>query len=287
MKGFLKSILWPTDFSREAQEALLYADVFAKAFDAKITALHVSPDLSLALYDEASPALQQELILQMDVSKKKARARIQAMARKKGISFHKIVVAEGSAAKKIIEAAEKEKADLIVMGKRGQSFVEKIMIGSVANHVLRHSPIPVLVTKKRKQKFQVKKILVPTDFTKKEDAERNFAWKLAQGFHASLTLLYILELFGQEFRMVDKMFEAVMDKFSRRKERRGVEVTKEVAKAVHAAQGIVEYARRRSQDLIVMATCTRPLGRLFLGSTTEKVISSTDLPVFVIPPRFC
>jgi len=287
MKDFLKNILWPTDFSRESQEALLYVDVFAKAFDAKITALHVSPDFSLALYDEASPALQQELILQMDVSKKKARARIQAMARKKGISFHKIVVAEGSAAKKIIEAAEKEKADLIVMGKRGQSFVEKIMIGSVANHVLRHSPIPVLVTKKRKQKFQVKKILVPTDFTKKEDAERNFAWKLAQGFRASLTLLYVLELFGQEFRMVDKMFEAVMDKFSKRKERRGVEVTKQVTKAVHAAQGIVDYARQRPHDLIVMAACASPLGRLFLGSTTEKVISSTDLPVFVIPPKFC
>ena len=287
MKEILKNILWPTDFSREAQEALLYVAVFAKAFDAKVTALHVSPDLSLALYDEASPALQQELILQMDVSKQKARARIQAAARKKGISLKKIVVTEGSAAKKIIETAEKEKADLIVMGKRGQSLVEKIMIGSVANHVLRHSPIPVLVTKKRKQEFQVKKILVPTDFTKKEDVERNFAWKLARGFHASLTLLYVLELFGQEFRMVDEMFEAVMDKFSKKKERPGVEVNKEVTKAIHAAQGIVDYARRRSQDLIVMAACTSPLGRLFLGSTTEKVISSTDLPVLVIPPKFC
>ncbi len=287
MKDFLKNILWPTDFSREAREALLYADVFAKAFNAKITALHVSPDLSLALYDEASPALQQELILQMDVSKKRARARIQAMGRKKGISLKKIVITEGSAAKKIIETAEKEKAGLIVMGKRGQALVEKIMIGSVANHVLRHSPVPVLVTKKRKQKFQVKKILVPTDFTKKEDAERNIAWKLARGFHASLTLLYVLELFGQEFRLVDEMFEAVMDKFNKKKERGGVEVTKEVTKAIHAAQGIVEYARLRSQDLIVMATCASPLGRLFLGSTTEKVISSTDLPVFVIPPKFC
>ncbi len=287
MKNFLKNILWPTDFSREAQEALLYVDVFAKAFDAKITALHVSPDLSLALYDEASPALQQELILQMDVSKKKAQARIQAMARKKGISFKKIVVTEGSAAKKIIETAEKEKADLIVMGKRGQSLVEKIMIGSVANHVLRHSPVPVLVTKKRKQKFEVKKILVPTDFTKEEDVERNFAWKLAQRFHASLTLLYVLELYGYESRMVDEMFETVLAKFKKKKERKGVEVTKEVTKAIHAAAGIVEYARWRSQDLIVMATCTSPLGRLFLGSTTEKVISATDRPVFVIPPKFC
>ncbi len=287
MKDFLKNILWPTDFSRESQEALAYANVFARTFDARITALHVAPDLSLALYDEASPALQQELILRMDVSTRNAQARIQGIGRKRRIPFKKIVVTEGSAAKKIIQTAEKEKADLIVMSKRGQSLVEKIMIGSVANHVLRHSPIPVLVTKKRKQKFKVKKILVPTDFTKKEEAERNIAAKLAVGFHASLTLLYVLELFGQEFRLVDEMFKAVLDKFNKKKERRGVEVTKEVIKAVNAPQGIVDYARRRSQDLIVMTTCASPIGRLFLGSTTEKVISSTDLPVFVVPPKFC
>lgn len=287
MKGFLKNILWPTDFSREAREALLYADAFAKTFDARITALHVAPDLSLALY-EGSPVIQQELIRRMDASKKDAQAKLQSSGKKKGISFRKIVVTEGSAAKKIIETVEKEKVDLIVMGKRGQSFVEKILIGSVANHVLRHSPVPVLVTKKRRQKFKVKKILVPTDFTKGEDVERDFAWKLAKGFGASLTLLYVLELYGHDFRMVDKMFPAVLEKFNKRakKEGKGVAVSEEMTRAINAAIGIEDYARTHRYDLIVMATCASRLGRFFLGSTTEKVISSTDLPVFAIPPKF-
>lgn len=287
MKGFLKNILWPTDFSREALEALLYADAFAKTFDARITALHVAPDLSLALYED-SPVIQQELIRRMDASKKDAQAKLQSSGKKKGISFRKIVVTEGSAAKKIIETVEKEKVDLIVMGKRGQSFVEKILIGSVANHVLRHSPVPVLVTKKRRQKFKVKKILVPTDFTKGEDVERDFAWKLAKGFGASLTLLYVLELYGHDFRMVDKMFPAVLEKFKKRakKEGKGVAVSEEMTRAINAAIGIEDYARTHRYDLIVMATCASRLGRFFLGSTTEKVISSTDLPVFAIPPKF-
>jgi nucleotide-binding universal stress UspA family protein len=288
MKGFLKNILWPTDFSREAQEALLYADVFAETFDARITALHVAPDLSLALYED-SPAIQQELIRRRDSSKKSSRAKVQSIGQKKGISFKKIVVTEGSAAKKIIETAEKEKADLIVMGKRGQSVVEKILIGSVANHVLRHSPVPVLVTKKRKRKFEVKKILVPTDFTKGEDVERDFAWKLAKGFDASLTLLYVLELFGHDFRMAEEMFQTVLEKFKRREKKEGkrVAVSEEVTRAINAAIGVEEYARTHRFDLIVMATCASRLGRFFLGSTTEKVISSTDLPVFAIPPKFC
>lgn len=287
MKGFLKNILWPTDFSREAREALLYADALAKTFDARITALHVAPDLSLALYED-SPVIQQELIRRMDASKKDAQAKLQSSGKKKGISFRKIVVTEGSAAKKIIETVEKEKVDLIVMGKRGQSFVEKILIGSVANHVLRHSPVPVLVTKKRRQKFKVKKILVPTDFTKGEDVERDFAWKLAKGFGASLTLLYVLELYGHDFRMVDKMFPAVLEKFKKRakKEGKGVAVSEEMTRAINAAIGIEDYARTHRYDLIVMATCASRLGRFFLGSTTEKVISSTDLPVFAIPPKF-
>lgn len=288
MKGFLKNILWPTDFSPESQEALRYADVFAKTFNARITALHAAPDLSLALYED-SPVIQQEILRRMEASKKNARAKIQSIGKKKGISFQKIVATEGSAAKKIIETAEKEKVDLIVMGKRGQSVVERILIGSVANHVLRHSPVPVLVTKKRRKKFEVKKILVPTDFVKKEDVERDYAWKLAKGFSASLTLLYVLELYGHDFRMIEKMFPAVLEKFKKRakKEGKGVAVSEEVTRAINAAMGIEDYARTHRYDLIVMATCVSRLGRLFLGSTTEKVISSTDLPVFAIPPKFC
>ncbi|MCJ2514008.1 MAG: universal stress protein, partial [Candidatus Thermoplasmatota archaeon] len=53
MSVFLKKILWATDFSDEAQEALLYAEAFAKTFKARIVALHVVPDFSPALYDAA------------------------------------------------------------------------------------------------------------------------------------------------------------------------------------------------------------------------------------------
>jgi nucleotide-binding universal stress UspA family protein len=289
MKRFLKNILWPTDFSHEALDALLYADIFAREFGAGITALHVAPDLSLALYDEASPSVQEELIRQMDVSRKDARASIQELAQKKSISLKKIVVAEGSPSKKIIETAEKEKTDLIVMGKRGLSLLEKILVGSVANHVLRHSPVPVLLTKKRRKKLEVKKILVPTDFSKEEDIERDFAWKVAQRFGASLTFLYVLELYGYDFRMVDHMFDAVLDKFKARvkKDGWGVPVFADVVRATTAAQGIESYVRKHHYDLVVMATCAGPLGRFLLGSTTEKVVSAVDVPVFAIPPKVC
>ena len=52
MKEFIKNILWATDFSDEGQAALAYAETFARAFGAEITALNVTPDFSLALYNE-------------------------------------------------------------------------------------------------------------------------------------------------------------------------------------------------------------------------------------------
>ena len=288
MAGAIKNVLWPTDFSQDSQGSLHYAGLFAKAFSAGITALHVIHDLAPAFYAD-TPTIEQELSGRMDQVKEKAQAQFKAIESKKGLTFSKTVIVEGSAAKKIVETAEKEKADLIVMGKKGQSMIERVLIGSAANHVLRHSPVPVLITKKGKRPTAIKKILVPTDFTKEEDAEREFAWDLAEGFGASLTFLYVLELYGHEFRMVDHMFDTALARFQKRAHqgRQGVEVSKDVTRAVTAAAGIEEYSRERRFDLIVMSTCARGLGRFFLGSTTEKVISHSDLPVFALPPHFC
>jgi len=288
MKELIKNILWATDFSAEGQEALAYAGTFAQAFGAEITALNVTPDFSLALYNEY-PAVIQEMILRTDEIKQEAQARLEDAGKKKGINFKKVVVAQGAPAKKILEAAEAEKCDLIVMGKTGESQLGNPLVGSVANHVLRHSHVPVLVTKKGKPKPEIKKILVPTDFGKKEDIEREYAWKVAKGLSASLTFLYVLELHGHEFRMVDDLFKSVLAKFKRKAtlEGQGTTVDQDVIRAVTAVHGIVEYSVEHHCDLIVMETCIGALGRLILGSTTEKVISYSDLPVFAIPPKLC
>ncbi|MDH4196194.1 MAG: universal stress protein [Candidatus Aminicenantes bacterium] len=288
MPQLIRNILWPTDFSKEAQEALLYAGLFAKKFSARITALHVAPDFVPGLY-ETSHVIQSEISLRTDALKKQAQTKIKSAAQKKGVAIKKVIVTEGSPAKRIIETAEKERVDLIVMGKIGQSGLKNILVGSVANQVLRHSPVPILVTKRGKKKLAVKKILVPTDFAKEEDVEQKFAGRLAEQFGASLTFIYVLELYGHEFRMVDHMFQSVFEKFKRREKRIGkrVKVAKVVTRGVNAAIGIDTYSRTHRFDLIVMATCAGGLSRFILGSNTEKVISNTDLPVLALPPKYC
>ena len=290
MAKFIKKILWSTDFSDEAQEALLYADEFAKAYDAKIVALHVIPDISPALYD-AALVVKGELAKRVAYVKEEALKKFDAIKKAKNLSFDALIK-EGSAAKKIIETAEEEKADLIVLGRKGLSAIEKLFIGSVANQVLRNSPIPLLLTKKKRGKPRFKKILVPTDFSEQEEIERDFAWKLAKGFDAELTLLHVLELHDYEFtpQTLDEMFDAVMERLKRRekKEREDIPVSEDVYRAINAAVGIVDYADTHRFDMIVISTCVQSkLERFFLGSTTEKVISYSHMPVFAIPPSAC
>jgi len=290
MAGFIKKILWSTDFSDEAQESLLYADAFAKAFEAKIIALHVIPDISPALYD-AALVVKGELAKRVAYAKEETKKKFDALKKAKGLDF-KALIEEGNAAKKIIETAEKEKADLIVLGKRGLSAIEKLFIGSVANQVLRNSPIPVLLTKKKRGKPRFKKILVPTDFSEQEEVERDFAWKLAKGFDSALTLLHVLELHDYEYtpRALDGMFDVVEKRLKKRKkrEKEDIKVSEDVYRAINAAVGIVDYADTHKFDMIVISTCVQSkIERFFLGSTTEKVISYTHIPVFAIPPSSC
>ena len=285
MKQALKTILWATDFSEESKEALAYARSFAATFGAKLVALHVVPDFAPALY-EAWPEAQAELAGKIEASKVSAKAQLEHMCSAQGVCADKIVVTEGSAAKVILKVAQKEGAGLIVVGRKGVSGHEQNLIGSVTHRVLRGARVPVLVTKGTDGKLgDLTKILVPTDFSSDEDIERDHAWKLAKALGASLTFLYVMELFGHDFRMTDEMFSSVLKKLQARKKRehKAVEMREDVVKAVHGYEGIIEYADSKGFGLVVMSTTVRKLSRLFLGSTTEKVIAHSRVPVFAIP----
>jgi nucleotide-binding universal stress UspA family protein len=290
MGVFLKKILWVTDFSDEAQEAFVYAKHFAKTFNAKLIALHVVPDFSSTLYNTTA-VIKTELTKRLTMMKKEAERKLTVLQKKQRFEFKSLVL-EGNASKKIIETSEKKKVDLIIMGKRGVSAVEKLFIGSVANQVLRNSTVPILLTKKRTGKPAFKKILVPTDFSKQEEVERDFAWKLAKGLDSDLTLLHVLELHDYEFspRVLDDMLNSVLKRLKRRKatEKEDIRVTEDVYRAINASLGVVDYAETQKFDMIVISTCVHSkLERFFLGSTTEKVISYSSIPIFAIPPAHC
>ncbi len=154
--------------------------------------------------------------------------------------------------------------------------------------MLRHAPAPVLFAGKKRLRPDIKKILVPTDFSKREDIERDFAWELASSFGANLTLLHVLALYNYRVgaESADAMLKDVLARLKKRevRERKNFKVSEEVIRDFNAAAGIVNYAQSKKYDLIAISTYTHSkLGRFFLGSNTERVISLSDVPVFAIP----
>jgi nucleotide-binding universal stress UspA family protein/mono/diheme cytochrome c family protein len=141
----IKKILVPTDFSANSEPALDYAVAMARKFDAAIHLLHVcevpammtsSMDAYAIAYTDWSQNLGDEA--------ERALARLES--RFSGIPVSNEVLF-GNPARCIITAAKTNDADLIVMGTHGHGPVMHLMMGNVAERVVRMSPVPVLTVR--------------------------------------------------------------------------------------------------------------------------------------------
>ena len=137
----IKNILVPIDGSKNSFKALTKAIYLAKKCDASITALYVlrvaydNPDLVYV------PQTQNEL---KKVEKFLNTAKNQVT--KNSVSFKKKILF-GHEAKRIIDFAQKQRFDLIVMGARGRGVMKQMFLGSVSNTVVHNSNVPVLIIK--------------------------------------------------------------------------------------------------------------------------------------------
>jgi nucleotide-binding universal stress UspA family protein len=144
----IKHILVPTDFSAHADAALRYALDLARAVNATVGLLHVVED-PLAAGMWASEVYTTELAgLTINLSKD-AEERLRRTAAEHAADDAIIVhgVRMGRAATTIVEVAAEVSADLIVMGPAGRSGIAHVLMGSVAERVVRTAACPVLTVR--------------------------------------------------------------------------------------------------------------------------------------------
>lgn len=138
----IKKILWPTDFSEASNRALDTALEFAKSFSAELWLLHaVEPVRTMpAPANFALPVHYKDC---MDTASRKLEAIIQE--RVQGRCPVKVCVDMAAAAEKILQVADEQSIDLIVIATHGESVFHHLLFGSVAEKVIRRAPCPVLV----------------------------------------------------------------------------------------------------------------------------------------------
>ena len=141
----IQNILVPTDFSEYAEYALDYAIELAKKLEARLTVLYVFHVSSLAL-GEAPPAVLDDTLETMEAHARQHTQRALARVLNAGLQGDSVIV-EGTPFQSIIETAESRVVDLIVMGTHGRTGLTHVLMGSVAERVVRMAPCPVLVTR--------------------------------------------------------------------------------------------------------------------------------------------
>jgi nucleotide-binding universal stress UspA family protein len=136
-----KRILVATDFSRGAEAALSWAKALAAAFRAEVILLHV---LDLSRFPPNIAAAPTGEAMLAHVRADNARQMAAMVERFPGA---RPILREGTARSAILEVATEVDADLIVMGTHGHTGLSHVLFGSVAEHVVRHSRVPVLTVR--------------------------------------------------------------------------------------------------------------------------------------------
>ena len=141
----IKQILVPVDFSEVSMQALDYAVELSKGFDADVAAVFVVEPLYYAAPPTAYGAATQVAML-LDDQRKLGREQLAKLAEKmakRGVKC-RTILQEGTPYERIAETAKKLKADLVVMATHGRTGLTHLLMGSVAEKVVRMAPCPVL-----------------------------------------------------------------------------------------------------------------------------------------------
>ena len=284
-------ILVPTDFSPQSTAALAYARELAATTGASIHLLHVAENVFLRAVAGDPGERKTALLRQLEESFTDDDRR--------RLAVRVAVERSDEPADEIVSCARMSDIDLIVMGTHGRGGLARAVMGSVAEHVVRTAPCPVLTVHQAPATDRPgpSRILVATDFSPPSDTALEFARTLAARFGASLHLLHVVEdpTIGGPVASEMYLAESPATRTERLKDsqarlshrvtgsdRAALNATTEVVFG-RSAEMIVDYAADTKADLIVMGTHGRTgLAHLLVGSVAERVVRHAACPVLTV-----
>lgn len=285
----IKKILCPVDFSEFSATAYDYAHSLARHYKAKLLVQHVTePVIPVPSQYVSQPVIDQVYAYQVAEAEEK----IRELATRRSLDEveHEVVLERGGVADSILEFADSQKMDLIVMGTHGKRGLDRLVLGSVTERVLRKAHCPVLAVPRLAQKTRpeaepvhLRKILYCTDFNEDSPRALEYAFLLACEYKAEVSLLHVVgrssekKLESETQEALQQLEAAIPD---------NVKTCATVRPAVRAGkpyEQILEHAAETESDLIIMGVRGRSAVNLALfGSTTYRVIQLGSCPVLVV-----
>jgi nucleotide-binding universal stress UspA family protein len=297
----LERILLPTDFSETSAHALEQAGTLAGWYGSTVVALHVHSPLlqsaatlgSTAPYGLGVPAYDEASELQrLDCQ---TRSFLEPISRA-GVPVE-VVVDVGRPAHQILERATTLPADLIVIGTHGLSGFQHLVLGSVAEKVLRRAPCPVLTVPPKTHATSAlpfREIVCPVDFSDSSLAAVTVALSIAGESHASLTLLHSVEWPWDEppapnldeLPAHERHDLAEFRRYLETLQSQGASNLRHLVRHGKPYRQVLAVAAEQQADLIVIGVHGRnALDMAFFGSTTNQVVRHATCPVLTVRSR--
>jgi nucleotide-binding universal stress UspA family protein len=294
-----RNVLAPVDGSSFSEHAIPYAGAIARRAGARLHVVLVHTPLP-TLSAEIAPT---ELVTEWEDAFRQKEARyLDALVKTlQGQGLDAVAeTLEGDVAPRLIKRAGSE-ADIVVMATHGRGGLERAWLGTVADEVIHHVKLPVLLMRPQEgegpeHEPHFEHILVATDGSKAAAAATEQAVAIARLFGARLTLVRVVSVpaglsspYIPHAALLDREVTERREQYAQAfleelaaQLGNGVKVETRLVHAYHPARGILDAIEDSGCDLVALGTHRRTrVGRIVLGSIADKVVRAAPVPVLV------
>jgi nucleotide-binding universal stress UspA family protein len=282
-------VLVATDFSAACTAPLAHGVGVARHFGATVYVAHVIPSSAYSMIplDERDPALEK-----IRAHAKESMAAIGALPILQGVNYE-FLVDHGDLWPTLSRMADEHKVSLLVIGTHGRRAIEKLLMGSLAEEILRRSPYPVLMVGPETQTTEttIRNILFATDFSAESEPAMHFACFFAKSYGANLRFLHVADA-----ARMDPLSATTTSSqyFSQRMAQIHWTVPEEVKPEFFVMGGlpserILTLSEQFQSDLVVLGvrgTTFPKLAAHLPGPTAYDVVSHSRCPVLVVRNAF-
>jgi nucleotide-binding universal stress UspA family protein len=290
-------LLVATDFSQFSRAALARAVTCAEMLGSDVTAVHVIDRLDtdaaahpFEIHRNVDDVFELRQRSDQHLSELIAPWRARTKVDLQGLTL------AGEAYIEIVRAVQAERAGMVFVGHRGLTGLRRLLVGSTAERLARHCPVPVWVVRNEID-HPLKRILVATDFSDASSAALQVAAQLAQKTDAELDLLHVYDALAlaEQAPVGTLISENPRDELREIAEKNLDELLRIHCSAIQAKvrrvawglpwEVIRKQARRGAADLIVVGSIGRSgIARMLMGNTAEKVLRLVDRDVLIVKP---
>ncbi|ELY44592.1 universal stress protein [Natronorubrum sulfidifaciens] len=285
------TILVPTDGSAGAEATIDHALELGQTYEATIHSLYVveTGETPAGIADDD----REELYAPSERQGREATIRITDQAEAHDLMAAR-EVREGVPHRTILEYADEQGVDMIVMGTHGRTGVDRARLGSTTERVVALSDVPVLSVRMTDDGDDTpeaggpyERIVIPTDGSDAAERAAENALEIAEKYDASVHAVYVIDTTTYDLEDAPRSIIGLLktggqnatEAVAEMADERGLEATTAVRRGVPADE-LLEYVSAADADLVAMGTRGRAVGSgRLLGSTTARVVRRSPIPV--------